>query len=332
MPQKKSEKPVEGMKKSDLVLVKNIVSNSVTGNENTAANSEGVNILPLSQIKLPDSQPRKYFDPTKLDNLAQSISEHGVLEPLLVRAITQTNDFELIAGERRYKAAGIAKLKEVPVVVLEVDDDTANQIRLVENLQREDLNPLEETEAIFNLLCLKLKLEEAEVKSLLYKMHRIVKDGREDEIAQNVLGSDDATIIKEIFNQLGKISWQSFTSSRLPLLKLPLDILEVLRAGEIEYTKAKAIAKVKDEQQRRGLLETAVAENLSLSEIKEKVKEANIVDTTPIKTVTSSSLKNQIKTISTKLKTSSNLDDTKQGKLQKLLEKFDKDLDKLLGE
>lgn len=294
--------------------------------------SETRKILPLSKIKLPPSQPRRYFDQSKLESLAQSIKEHGILEPLLIKAIPETKYFELIAGERRYRAAEIAELPQVPVVVLEVDENTTIQIRLVENLQREDLNPLEETEAILNLLCLKLEQEQVEVTSLLHKMQHAVKDGFTDEIAQNVLGSDEATIVQEVFSQLGKISWQSFTSSRLPLLKLPPDILEVLRQGKIEYTKAKAIAKVKDRQKRRELLETVVADNLSLSQIKEKVKDVTTVDIATVKTITPPSLKNQIKTISTKLKTSSTLDTAKQNRLGKLLEKFNKDLDKLLAE
>lgn len=326
MPPKKSEKPVVGMKKNDLNLVKKMVAGSVIGgDENDSASSEGRKMLLLSQIKLPPFQPRRYFDQSKLESLAQSIKKHGILEPLLVRATPDTEDFELIAGERRYKAAEIAGLTQVPVVVLEVDDNTTTQIRLVENLQREDLNPLEETEAILNLLCLRLEKEQPEVTSLLHKMQHAVKDGLADEIAQNVLGSEEAIIIKEVFSQLGKISWQSFTTSRLPLLKLPPDILEVLRIGKIEYTKAKVIAKVKDESKRERLLEFAITSNLSLSQIKEKVKELTTAETT-----TSSPLKEQIKSISTKLKISPNLDSRKQKQLEKLLEKFHRELDKLL--
>jgi len=105
----------------------------------------------ISQIILSQQQPRRYFDPDKMQQLAQSIQEHGILEPLLVRPLTG-DTYELIAGERRYRAAKEVGLTYVPVVIRAMTDRQALQIALIENLQREDLNPLEETEGMLSLL------------------------------------------------------------------------------------------------------------------------------------------------------------------------------------
>ena len=224
--------------------------------------------LPIfSQIKLPPSQPRRYFDPQKLAELSNSIKELGILEPILVRPLPK-NKYELVAGERRFKAAQMAGLTEVPVIVREMDDNITNQVRLVENLQREDLNPLEETEGILELLVMRLEQSTPEVISLLHRMQNEAKG----KVTQNVLGNNEAQIVKSVFDGLGTLSWESFVSSRLPLLKLPPDVLEVLRQGKLEYTKARAIAKVKDDVIRKELLEVAIEENLSLNEIKQRIK------------------------------------------------------------
>jgi ParB family chromosome partitioning protein len=91
------------------------------------------------------------------------------------------------------------------------------------------------------------------------------------KVTQNVLGNPETQQIVEIFQSVGTISWESFVTSRLPLLKLPSDILDVLREGKIEYTKATAIAKVKDETQRAELLKESIQNSLSLTQIKERI-------------------------------------------------------------
>ncbi|MHC5728871.1 MAG: ParB/RepB/Spo0J family partition protein, partial [Nostoc sp.] len=118
--------------------------------DQTQSTANSPNTIPISLIKLPASQPRRYFDPQKLEELSRSIQKLGILEPLLVRPLL-SGDYELVAGERRLRASQIAGLTEVPVVVHDIDDITTYQVRLVENLQREDLNPLEETEGILEL-------------------------------------------------------------------------------------------------------------------------------------------------------------------------------------
>lgn len=239
------------------------------------------NTIAISQIKLPTSQPRRYFDPQKLEKLSASIKELGILEPLLVRPLLK-NKYELVAGERRFKAAQIAGLTEVPVVIREMDDTITYQVRLVENLQREDLNPLEETEGILELLVMRLSLSKDEVISHFYRMRNVCDRYKDEdsEVRHNVMSQSETEIIEELFASLGRMSWESFVKNRLPLLKLPQDVLEVLRQGKLEYTKARAIAtlwrvpfaKVKDEKIREELLEEAVKKNLSLNEIKQRIK------------------------------------------------------------
>ena len=230
------------------------------------------------------SQPRHYFAPDKLEQLVRSVKQHGILEPLLVRPMPK-NQYELVAGERRYRAAVALNLEQVPVVIKQLSDQEALQLALVENLQREDLNPVEETEGILQLLSLHLDSTELESRQLLYQMKNAVekkKDQDGQRTAQkysardNVIpNSDDEAeqTIQSVFAGLGQ-NWYSFTCNRLPLLNLPEDILEALRSGKIEYTKAKAIARVKDEAARKQLLEDALANSLSLSQIRSLIKES----------------------------------------------------------
>ncbi len=101
--------------------------------------------LPLSQIENCASQPRKVFNEEKLEELADSIREHGIIQPLTVRKLS-SGYYQIIAGERRWRAARLAGLKEVPVNIIEADDRRAMELAMIENLQREDLNPMEEAE------------------------------------------------------------------------------------------------------------------------------------------------------------------------------------------
>ncbi|WP_414625174.1 ParB/RepB/Spo0J family partition protein [Calothrix sp. CCY 0018] len=224
--------------------------------------------IAMERIKLPSSQPRRYFDTQRLEELSASIKELGILEPLLVRPLP-SNNYELVAGERRFKAATMAGLTEVPVIVREMDDTITHKVRLVENLQREDLNPLEETEGILELLAIRLDTSQDEAIKLLQKMENEAKG----KITPNVMGNSQGLIIEELFASLGRMKWDSFVKNRLPLLKLPPSVLEVLRQGKLEYTKARAIAKVKNEQTRKELLEAAIKQNLSLNEIKLLIKD-----------------------------------------------------------
>jgi len=223
---------------------------------------------PIDKIRHPKKQPRRYFAPDKLAQLVQSVKEHGILEPLLVRPLDD-GEYELVAGERRLRAARDAGLIEVPIISRALDDKQALQIALMENLQREDLNPVEETLAVLELLAIVLELDKSEVVSVLHQSYNAKQRGI--ELNQNVLIQLEK--IESLLSEIGRFNAGTFRSSRLPLLNLPDNVLGALRNGEIEYTKAMAIARVKDEQLRSDLLSLAIAENLSLNSIKAHIKE-----------------------------------------------------------
>ena len=107
--------------------------------------------LPISQVESCAAQPRKQFDPDALADLADSIRQHGIIQPLTVRKLT-SGYYQIIAGERRWRAARMAGLTQVPVVVIEADDRKAMELAMIENLQREDLNPMEEAEGYRTLM------------------------------------------------------------------------------------------------------------------------------------------------------------------------------------
>ncbi|WGM45749.1 Chromosome-partitioning protein ParB [Brevundimonas sp. NIBR10] len=121
---------------------------SVTGDA-----SRGVTTLPIEQIKPNPHQPRKIFAQEQLDELANSIRDKGVLQPILVRPITGQSDlYQIVAGERRWRASQAARLTEVPVVIREMDDAEVFEVAIIENVQRADLNPIEEAEAYKQLM------------------------------------------------------------------------------------------------------------------------------------------------------------------------------------
>ena len=341
--------------------------------DTTAINNAGSpQSMPLEQIILPPTQPRRYFDSEALKQLTESIKQHGILQPLLVRPL-DGEKHELVAGERRYRAALSLGLKEVPVVIKELDDNAAFQLALVENLLREDLNPVEETEGILQLLALKLGRSVEEIPPLLYRLQRLqnkastvthnvmgvhVADG--DEPTHNVMGEaesdsnnnviskdsgdiglsthnvmgetetdnsalndEQATnkelkIVEGVFEGLGLMTWASFVKNRLPLLNLTEDILEALRKGSLEYTKAKAIAQIQNQDERVAFLEQAIAQNWSLSEIKQRISEKKSPASTP--NTQSNNYKERFTAATTKLRKSRIWSDpSKRKQIEKLL-------------
>jgi ParB family chromosome partitioning protein len=331
--------------------------------------------MPLDHISLPPNQPRRYFDSEALKQLTESIKQHGILQPLLVRPLDGSKH-ELVAGERRYRAAQEIGLKEVPVVIRELDDNAAFQLALIENLLRSDLNPVEETEGILHLLALKLGRSVEEIPPFLRRLqherkeaanssnnvigkqesasddaaqddvvvvkdesekldddnHVIVKDEDENlDVSNNVIGNDEKDenhgspsvnpelkIVEEVFDGLGLMTWESFANNRLPLLNLPEDILEALRFGSLEYTKAKAIAQIKDTSERVAFLEQALAQNWSLSEIRQRITENKTPASTP--NTESNDYKERFTTATTKLRKSRIWSDPKKRKqIEKLL-------------
>jgi ParB family transcriptional regulator, chromosome partitioning protein len=329
--------------------------------------------MPLEQISLPPNQPRRYFDSEALKQLTESIKQHGILQPLLVRLI-DGEKHELVAGERRYRAAQEIGLKEVPVVIRELDDNAAFQLALIENLLREDLNPVEETEGILQLLALKLGRSIEDIPPFLRRLQHERKeaikssnnvignqesasdDAAQDDVGKdeseklnssnnvigkdeddnldasnNVIGKDgndeqqgltpvnpDLKIVEGVFEGLGLMTWESFANNRLPLLNLPEDILEALRKGSLEYTKAKAIAQIKNLSERVAFLEQAIANNWSLSEIKQRITEKKSPASTP--NTDSNNYKERFTAATTKLRKSRIWSDPKKRKqIEKLL-------------
>ena len=220
--------------------------------------------VPLEAL-VPSPQPRRRFE--NLEVLAESIREKGVLQPLLVRPLGNGR-YAIVAGERRYRAARMAGLAEVPVRVLDVGEREARLLALLENLQREDLNPYEETLGVLDLLSEELGKTREEVVGLLRQM----KNAKEGRIRDNVVPKD-AQRVEEIFKALGRMTWESFVQHRLPLLGLPEDLRAALEEGTLPYTAALELKKVKDPEARARLLEEAKG-GLSLRELKARVREA----------------------------------------------------------
>jgi ParB family transcriptional regulator, chromosome partitioning protein len=214
-------------------------------------------------------QPRKYFDPIAQERLTANIREFGILQNLVVRPVN--GGYELVAGERRLISAKANNLLDVPVAIFELSDRDARRWALAENIQREDLNPIEETFSILNLLAIELDIESIdEVKSILYNLDNSAKK----KVTHNVVGKsvEQQLLVDRVLavNTKG-MTLQSFVSHRIPLLNLPEEIVEAIGRG-LEYTKAKEIAKIEDEDLRADLLRLAVDDRMPLSEIKKQVK------------------------------------------------------------
>ena len=170
--------------------------------ENSVSEELSSSTLPINEITPNKEQPRKTFDEAALNELADSISQHGVLQPLLVRPLAG-GGYQLVAGERRWRASRIAGLKEVPVIIKELSDTEAMQLAIIENLQREDLNPIEEAEGLQAL---------------------IDKCGFNQEEAAASVGKSRPAI-----------------TNALRLLKLPPEVRDMTREGTISAGHARAL-------------------------------------------------------------------------------------------
>jgi ParB family transcriptional regulator, chromosome partitioning protein len=268
----------------------------------------------IQEIHLPkQQQPRRYFSEEKMTQLIASIEEHGILEPLIVRPL-KAGGYELVAGERRLRAATKLGLAQVPIVIRNFTDEKALEVALLENLQRDDLNPIDETEGILNLLCQVIKGNKEDVVSLLNKFANAHRRGIQ-------LAKEDAEgleLIDQVFLKVGRLNREGFRTNRLPLLSLPEDVLKVLRQGELEYTKARAIAKLENPKQRISLIKETLRENLSLTQIKQKVKDLQTTLNPYIDVVSGERLKASLIALS-KQKSEAWHDEKRQKKLEQLL-------------
>lgn len=222
--------------------------------------------IPVAEIGLPEKQPRKFFDPQKMEQLIASVKEKGVLEPLLIRP-KEEGGYELVAGERRLRAAKANNLEKVRCVVQDLSDKDTIEIALLENLQRDDLNPVEETEAILDLLSVKLDKPR---KVIIGYFNLVAHSDHQNDAQAN---NPDWQTITKIFDVIGRFTPNSFRTNRLPLLKLPEEVFEAIANGKIEYSKARLIARVKDGEKRQSILKIAITEALSQREIQQRIKE-----------------------------------------------------------
>ena len=217
----------------DAVISGGRVSKTETKKSEVAAGSNGEVVLPINQVEPNKNQPRKEFDEESLKELADSISQHGIVQPLVVTK--QDGYYEIIAGERRWRAAKLAGLKEVPVVIKEYTPQEIMEVALIENIQREDLNPVEEAKAYQNLI------EEYNLK--------------QEDVAKKVSKN------------------RSTITNALRLLKLPDEILNMLVSGDISGGHARALLSIEDQDKQKKLAARIVKESLSVREVEKLAKE-----------------------------------------------------------
>lgn len=223
--------------------------------------------LPLSQIQPNPQQPRKHFPPEQLAALAESARKRGILQPILVRPVG--DGYEIIAGERRYRASLEAGLLSIPAVVQEADDVLARELALIENLNRQDLNPIEETRATLELLSLTLeKTRENVIEILRAGYYRA--QGRKS--VNTGIYSGDIERADHIFERLGRTSLPSFYTNRLPLLSLTEDLQNLVSSGQLDYSKAKLLGNVTPPERQAELIERTISENLTRSDLQSLVQ------------------------------------------------------------
>ena len=192
---------------------------------------EPVTTVAVQELRPNPYQPRLVFDEEKLAELTQSIQEHGIIQPLIVRAAVR--GYEIVAGERRWRAAKLAGLTEVPIVVRNFTDSQMNEIALIENLQREDLNPIEVAEAY---------------QSLMEKFHMT-----QDVLAKKVGQS------------------RSHVANTLRLLNLPSEIRECVSRGTLSMGHARALLGLNDKKMQVQVAEKAIDEDLSVRQVEHLV-------------------------------------------------------------
>lgn len=201
--------------------------------ENDSETEGGTVTLKISEIEPNRTQPRKEFDEQALSELAESISQHGLLQPLLVRPLT-LGGYQIVAGERRYRASRMAGLTEVPVIIKELTDTETMEIALIENLQREDLSPVEE--------------------ALGYKALIDEHGFSQEEVAKSVGKSRPAV------------------ANALRLLKLPDNIMEYLKDAKISAGHARALLTLENEELMTELADEIVAKDLSVRQVEKICK------------------------------------------------------------
>lgn len=218
-------------------------ANDATIAEASSDASEEVVKIPLAKIHANQFQPRTVFDEEKIEELARTIHVHGVIQPIVVRDSQQEGFYEIIAGERRFRAMTSLGWEEVPAIVRQLSDKETASIALIENLQREELTAIEEAHAYSNLLQIQ-------------------------EITQEALAQ-----------RLGKS--QSAVANKLRLLKLPEAVQQALLTRSITERHARALLPVKDLELQQHLLEQLLEEGLNVKELEERIR--NLTEEVPKK-------------------------------------------------
>ena len=200
--------------------------------DNPEMTSAGVLMVNVREIDNNALQPRKQFDENSLNELADSIRIHGIVQPLIVKK--KNNRYMIIAGERRFRAARLAGLSEVPVLVAEYDEAQIHEVSLIENIQREDLNPIEEAAAI----------------RFLMKQHDMTQE--------------------EVSSRLGKS--RPTIANALRLLQLPEPVIDLLKSGALSAGHGRALAGLTDSNQIEQLAKECVEKEYSVRALEEKLK------------------------------------------------------------
>lgn len=191
-----------------------------------ASDEDRVLYVDINDIKPNSAQPRKFFDEDKLQELAESIKVSGVIQPLIVR--NSENGYELVAGERRWRASRIANLKKVPCIIREYDETQNALVAIIENMQRENLNPIEEAEGL---------------KSMTEKY------GLTQEQVSNALGKS-----------------RTYITNSIRLLKLPEDIQGLISGGQMSAAHGRTIINVTDPDKQREICDKVIKSGLSVRE------------------------------------------------------------------
>lgn len=213
-------------------ILDSIFDDDIGFSDDAETMSKGVSTLKITEIEPNRDQPRKVFDSENLERLADSIAEHGVIQPLTVRPYG--DGYQIVAGERRWRAARMAGLSEVPVRIMELSDVQTMQIALIENLQREDLNPIEEAMGYQELI------------------ERF--DMKQEDVAKKV----------------GKA--RSSVANSLRLLSLPEDVRVMVRGGELSKGHCKAIMACQDEKLMAELANKVIKEGVSVRALEKLIK------------------------------------------------------------
>jgi ParB family chromosome partitioning protein len=229
-------------------------------------------LIPLAKIKPSPFQPRAFFNQEKIDKMADSFRKYRQTgsypkTAILVRPVK--GDYELIFGEQRKLAHEQAGFTEILAFVDgSISDQESRELALTENLLREDLNPVEKADAVLSLAAIRIQATPTEVRQLLDKAANDRRQGTD-----NVTRTSQWQSLEAFFQELpDRITPESFRTNYLPLLNLPPDILAALREGKLEYTKAKAIASLKEDRHRQQLLKKTIESNLPIREIRNQVR------------------------------------------------------------